>query len=392
MHNESILKLMDSRQSVGDVVKGIAGKGVTAQESAVAGENLVAAASKYGLNLRDYLDAAITPEGDIGGYELAKAELILPTKTDLKSGVALEAASDTFNTFPGSRALFPEVIDDVLQWANRQTAFENVAPMLASSRVTNGPELLFTIVDDDSAARKSHDVPELGRIPTRSISTSQNTVTFHKVGSGIKVSYEFTRRARLDIIAPFMARIARELEQDKVRHATNLVINGDGAANGAINVVAQSAKAVAGVTPTAGQLSYLNFLMWLVDRAKAGTPVDTILVGWDGFFEYNRLFAQPISGNTQAADQLRKAGVNLDQFGNIGLNLSVRPVLSSAVPAGQLIGITKGEALGELIEANSNIEESQKLIRTQATEIYKTQNVGYQLIYGDAREAFDYTA
>ena len=114
-------------------------------DSIRAGVKLVQAAKQYGINVRDYLNLAVDvsasndPESgknfrlDNGnfmtGYQAAIVELNLPFKNAFEQGITLQAAADTFSARPGSRALFPEVIDDMLQWNTRQDMFESTAPM-----------------------------------------------------------------------------------------------------------------------------------------------------------------------------------------------------------------------------------------------------------------------
>ena len=70
-------------------------------------------------------------------------------RDSFSDGIFLDLASDTFQTFPGTRAVFPEVIDDILRWNYRQDQFETTAALVANSRTINGIELLSTIVDDE---------------------------------------------------------------------------------------------------------------------------------------------------------------------------------------------------------------------------------------------------
>ena len=116
-------------------------------ESTEAGLSLMAAAHEYGLNVADYLRLKIQPEGiaaelGLDGYETAKLHLGLPTQDNYSKGVVLQAAADAFASYRGVRALFPEVIDDVVQWKYRQTEFENPEALISQSRTINC--LLYT--------------------------------------------------------------------------------------------------------------------------------------------------------------------------------------------------------------------------------------------------------
>src|SRR5680860_396439 len=224
------------RRPVEEVIAGLQADGRGA--STEAGSALVGQAKDYGLSLRDYLTLAVdvrageyaeqAHNAKLSGYELAVAALGLPARDDFNQGVLLQASSESFQKYPGTRALFPEVIDDMLRWKDRQDTLETVAPLLSQSRTITGTELLSTVVEDDSADRGTQTVPELSNIPVRTIRTSQQSVQMFKHGSAYRTSYEFNRRASLDLLTPYATRVARELEVGKVLAATSVLVNGDG--------------------------------------------------------------------------------------------------------------------------------------------------------------------
>lgn len=362
-----------------------------------AGLKLARDAANYGLTVRDYLILAASKDetkGDLNGYEALLCELNLPVRNDYENGVYLQAASDTFQTYAGTRALFPEVIDDVIRFATRQDQIERVAPMLANSRTISGAELLSTVIDDDADARKTFSIPEGSRFPVRTIRTSEKTVKIFKHGGAIRHTYEFGRRASLDLMVPHANRIARELELSKVASATAILINGDGA-YGAAPVTTQASFATAGgFTHTNGKLNWQGILAWLVARAKAGTPVDTIVMNWDGWFQWLLMFGnQNSTSGLTPAEALKKAGVDAGQFPNASSILTgVTPVLSSQMPADKLLGYSKGDTLEELVEAGSNVQETERAILNQTITMVRSENTGYRLVYGDTRSVYNFGA
>lgn len=372
-------------------------KSDVANESQNAGLKLVRLSNEFGVSVRDFLTLAVRPDDTgLNGYEQALFKLNLPVKNDFDNGLYLQAASDTFQTYAGTRALFPEVIDDVLRFAGRQDLVEVVEPMLANSRVINGPELLSTVVDNDLAdgENDSFQVPELGRIPVRTIRTSQQSVSIFKHGSALRTSYEFQRRASIEIMRPHAARIQRELARSKVAAATTILLNGDGAYSAASTVTQSSFNASTGFTATNGKIHWQNFLYWLVQRAKAGTPVDTAAMNWDGYFQWLMLFGDNSANmGPNSAEQLKKMGVDVAVSGNLlRLLTAVTPVVSSTMPAGKLIGFTKGDTVEELKESGSDINETEKAILNQSITMTKTENTGYKLVYGDTRQVYNFAA
>ncbi|MET0377064.1 MAG: hypothetical protein ABW128_22755 [Rhizorhabdus sp.] len=369
------------------------------QASLSAGQKLVQNAKNAKLSMPDYLRLAVTPDAEmkLDGFECALAYLNLPIRDDYSQGVLLQAAAETFTTFPGTRALFPQVVDNILQWKYRQNQIEDVSYLVAQSRTINGVEMITTVVDDKAEDYQQTGVINEGaRIPIRSLRTSEKSVKFYKFGGGIEFTYEFERRASLDLITPYASRMEREVQIGQTAIATSTLINGDGV-NGAAPVV--TATTIAGtlaggpsIPLVAGKINWEVFLKWLVLQAQKGTPIDTVVGNYDMYFEWVRMFATPsasLGGRTQM-EVLQAAGVDV-AIQNPRFDLNVNFALSSTAPAQQLIGFIKGETLEELVENGSDIEESVRAIENQKVRYVKTTNKGYRLIFSDTRSILSLT-
>lgn len=373
-------------------------KNTVDRSSMDAGLTLLKESRSFELSLRDYLtlaiDPRIVPEAEqprryegLDGYEAALAYLNLPLRNDFKGGVVLEAASETFQTFPGTRALFPEVIDDMVRWSYRQDQLEQIAPILANSRTIQGTEVLTTVVNDDEGNTQiAAEIAEGSRIPVKSIRTSQQTVGIFKHGLGYRTTYEFQRRVRLDIMTPYANRAQREMERSKLKHATGLLVNGD-TIYAAAPVVTQSSF---GAGASAGAIYWPNLLAWLVSRAQLGVPIDTVVGNWDAYLQWLKLFAVPQTGNgPTGGESLSASGFQIQKLpisGNINF------AISSAAPALKLIGMSRGDTLEELIEANSLIDEAERAMANQTITYYRTLNSGYRLAFGDTRSIYNFNA
>lgn len=368
-------------------------------ESTDNGLKLVREAQSYGLSMRDYLTLAVAPDksenralyAGLNGYEATKLALNLPHANDFERGVFLQAASNTFQTYAGTRALFPEIVDDMLKAKTRLEVAENIASIVSQSRTIDGSEMITTYMEDDADQRKTYTVSELGRVPMRSVRTSQNTVGLGKRGSGIEISYEFARRASLDILTPFAARILRDAELSKVSAATHILINGDGV-NAAAAVINFSTFA-GGVQTEISASNYKALSKFLMKRAKDGFPVDTLVCNYDMYVDLMFLYAPTISGNGSVPMAMGEMGapvINTRMNALNGLNLNIS--LSSAVPAGKIICMAKNECIEELIEANSNISESERSIIDQSIKYVKTETTGYKLAIPEARVVLDVLA
>lgn len=394
MKPTALLEIARNRVSAEALLAGVRDDNMAASLSA--GQRLVQNAKAASLSLPDYLRLAINVNDEksafkgskLDGYEAALACLNLPIKDDFQHGVLLQAASETFQTFPGTRALFPAVIDDVLTWKYRQNQIENVASIVGQSRTINGIEMVSTVVDDkDADYQQTGVIAEGSNIPVRSLRTSEKSVRFYKFGGGIKFSYEFERRASLDLVTPYAARMQREVEIGQCAMATALLINGDGVNPAAPVVTATTLAGTMPAPPTivAGVLNWEIFLKWLVNMAKAGTPIDTIVGNYDLYFAWVRMFATPTAtGGPTQMELLAKAGVPT-AVENPNFQLNVKFALSSTAPASKLIGFIKAETVEELVENGSDIEESVRAVTNQTVSYFKTTNRGYRLAFGDTR-------
>lgn len=379
------------------------------EESHRAGLALVREAKEYGLDIRDYLTLAVDVNASfkevngikhnpyqigegkfMSGYEAALKELNLPVRNDFKSGITLQAAADTFSSKSGTRALFPEVIDDMLQWATRQDQLENSAALVAQSRTIKGNELITRAIFDDNNPNGASPIAELANIPVQTLTSTDRSVSFFKHGSAIRTSYEFERRVSLDVLTPYAARIARNLEINKVKQATNLLISGDGVHPAA---TAEGLSGYKDFDLTGGKTlkdNYVALMDFLVKRAKNGTPVDTIVGNFDMYLELFLMFT-PVVGNKSVAEHLQEHGAPQISL-TLPLMKGVNFELSSSMPAGKLMCYSKADTLEELIEANSKISESETAIKNQSITYVKTETTGYRLIYGDTRTLLDTAA
>jgi hypothetical protein len=199
----NLLAIRAARQPAEVVLLGIKPEDKNASTSLRAGENLVRLAKESGLSIDNYLRLAVDPnagqfkDSKMDGYECALAYLDLPVRDDFSSGVLLQAAAETFNTFPGSRALFPPVIDNILQWKYRQDQIENVGAIVSQSRTISGNEMISYVVDD-----KAGDYQQTGVIVEGSVAASSSPTS----SSGARAS---TSSRRMQLACSAKSRSAR---------------------------------------------------------------------------------------------------------------------------------------------------------------------------------------
>ena len=385
------------KQSLSDLLHGVMDP--VQQTSRDAGQRLTRQAAEFGLNARDYLTLAVEADAEpktkelasrgFSGYEMAKVALNLPTRNDFANQITLAQASDTFAMYPGSRNLFRYFVDDMLRWATRQDNVQKIDNMIAGSRTIQGVELVRQIIDYNGAdAAKTFDISELGEIPFRDVKTGEVSVKFGKVGSGIRISYEFDRNARLDVLTPFAARIAREKELMKIERCTNIMIAGDGTSyHPAATVYKQVAY---DSSMNDGKLHFDGLIKHLIAMYKKGVSIDTVAGNWDAYEQWITMFKPTANVTTDAAT--RADNGTAPKFGQWNPFGAINFVLNQSVPAGKLLCFSRADTIEELVLAGSQVSEEDRNILNQSILYTNTENVGYSLIFGDTRSIFDYAS
>ena len=388
-----MLKKKIEKKALSELLKGIDSADMT--ESKEAGLRLSKMADDHGLNTRQFLDLAVdfTAEDEtkklnemgFSGYEMAKVKLGLPTKNDFGNQIQLSNASNTFAMYAGARSMFKYVIDDMLRWASRQDSMQTIDGLIAGSRTIQGREQVRQIIDlNGTDTAKTFDIAEMGNIPVRDVRTSDYSVKFGKVGSGIRLSYEFMRNSNIDVLTPFAARIARELQLQKIDRCKTVMLNGDGH-----NPAAKVTKQVAlDASANDGKLHFDALVKHIIEEAKRGIVVDRIAGNFDAYEQWIKMFT-PNANVTNNPENLANRGL-APQFGTLSMFGPIQFVLDTSVPEGKLLCFNRAETIEELISEGSQLEEEQRFILNQTVVYTKTEDVGYSLVYGDTRSVFDF--
>lgn len=387
MELKDISKL--EKRVAAEVLAGLDNSDDTIGQQAAA--KLLREARDYGLSVKEYLQAAIKPTEEtaslgLDGFELALNHYGIRLRKDVANNADLRAASDTFGTKAGTRVLFPDVISEIARWNTGQDNIVTVNDIIAQSRTIQGISMITMDLDSAGAgidAFKTFQIAEGAEIPRRKIGTTERSVKMYKVGSGYEFTYEFSRRANIDIITPFVNRAAREFELDKLRYATAILVNGDGV-SGAITVDDETSFG-----GTNGTLDWKTLFKWLVNRATAGYPIDTLIGNYTTYGDFIGLFTPTVNTNNIPQSMEGVGGPSMAPSLSF-MKYRIEFRLSNTVAASTLIGITKGETLEELVEAGSDIQESERVITSQTIRFVKTKTLGYNLANPSARRGFSY--
>ena len=250
-------------------------------------------------------------------------------------------------------------------------------------------------IEYDKASNDSYGtfrIAESANIPVRTLKTSQTAVRFYKTGHGIELSYEVAQDMTPDILIPFANRIEFERSQTEHRIALETLINGESTLPGSANgpVISENLDTYDTKTGKSIRERAECFMKWLIACARAGRPIDTIVVGWDTIldlqfmFPVTDAFGNPAVGVGQVAGGspvMAQMSITLAR----GVNLNLNVVISSGMEEKQILGYRKNETLERLIKTKSQIDEMERVIRSQTILFTHSLISGFTLAYGDSR-------
>lgn len=204
-------------------------------------------------------------------------------------------------------------------------------------------------------------VGEGAEIPATEIKMQKNLVKLHKTGRMLVSSYEAIRFERLDLFTVTLRQIGAMIAKSQLKHAVDVLINGDGNDNAAETV---------NVT-TAGSVTYADLIQL-----------------WSKFedFEMNRMIVSPdVMQKLLAIEELKNpvTGLNFQATGRLSTPLGAALYRASSVPAGKLIALDKNCALEMVTAADISIEYD-KLIDRQLERAAITSIAGFAKIFKEA--------
>lgn len=242
------------------------------------------------------------------------------------------------------------------RWQDRIEATIPLSEIVAFYTPVEGSDYRAAYVTYDATEVRKYRVGEATEIPLGKLTTADQAVRLEKYGRGIQLSYEAQRRLRVDRLAWWIQFAALQDEIDKVSAAIDVLINGDGNSNAAIN----SALNTHDATTSSGVLTLKGFLSWEMDF----TPyiMTTMLMRKAAALQVRMLNVG--SGN------IPLAGSSLG-----GAPLSLRPINRTAqnigygwtddVAANVILGFDRRFGIEMVTEIGSVITETEKFVTNQ---------------------------
>ncbi|MGD9892663.1 MAG: hypothetical protein AB7U18_15370, partial [Dehalococcoidia bacterium] len=253
---------------------------------------------------------------------------------------------------------------------------EQIAPQIPLSEIIAtttpiaGNAFKALQLTDNAADRRFVRVGERAELPVISLTFNDREVQLYKFGRAIEISYEAIRRLPIDTVALHVARVAVQMEIDKVTAALDIAVSGDGNA---------------GTAATETEIATLD--------ADAVDDVPT-LRAWQAF---KLLFQQPYMMTTALAPTdvalelllMNSGSANVpmsmlpaQQFGsftpiNPQLGDGVRLGVTADAPAGKVIGIDRRFWLNHIVEIGSDVSETQRWVLRQVQYLTLSEVSGF---------------
>ena len=257
-----------------------------------------------------------------------------------------------------SAVLFPEYISRTVRQGMEEN---NILPdIVATTTMIDAMDYRSIYSNPIGEEDELKNVEEGAAIPETVVKTKEHLISLTKRGRMLVASYESIRFQKLDLFGVMLRQIGAHIQKQQVADAVNVIINGDGNDNAAVQYTV-------GTSPISGTNGSLNY--------------DQLVEFWGQFDPYTM---NTILCSTATMTDLLKipelqnpmTGLNFQGTGKFGTPLGAQLHRTSAVADGVIIGLDKNYAL-ELVRAGDVLVEYDKLIDRQLERAAITSISGF---------------
>lgn len=242
-----------------------------------------------------------------------------------------------------------------------------------TATIDNNTYRMAYLVEPTASQLRMVRVGEAADIPETRIALRDRAVNLFKYGRAIRISYEALRRQPIDRVALLIARIAIQADVDKVATAIDALVNGDGNANAAtvINLTTADPTTTANNMTLAAWLYYIMAfpnpyaLTTILAQPAAATSLMVINVG---------------TANTMLAQLRSQLGIGGLRPINPELSGDIAVGSTTDAPSNKLVGFDRRFAIEQLVEANADINETQRWILNQTETLTISEVVGFDIM------------
>lgn len=352
-------------------------------------------AAGYGLTLHQYLEVVQPSKEDdkLTAFERQLRRFGIVTKSDPARGIWSSPGGYFFqDNQPASAVLFPAFLQQQIVWD--KVLFNDVQELIATTRQITGTTYQGVTAETSALATnkgKAFRVSERGRFPEVGIGWGEFAHRTDKHGVALNFSYEFLRRAPLELITTTVARILAFDKDGLYNDAVSLLINGDSDGNSAC-----PASTVPGLGGAGGTLDYASWLKWLalfrpfkptvvVGRLSTILKVITMTLPGGGnigtFWNINPLLAGSAGQGT--------ATIAPSPGGELFPQVKLRIVEDSVIGDDILLGIDTNMALEYVVEVGSDIQETERFITNQTQTMVMSVQDSFSKIWTNAARTLD---
>jgi len=323
------------------------------------------------------------------------------TKNDLNAGVyattienALNITADTYDNqplqrdVPESKILFPELVSRTARMALLKDQDYNLDDLISTTRViptTTYKEFWIDMVpgqqtqpdlDKYAMSRTS----EFGTFPRVKIGWAESAKTLFKRGVQIDMSYEFQREATLDILGIVIDRIMLSQRTSLFKKAISKAING----TAAVKASTLSSSLVVGQHK-------LNYEAWLKWTASFAPYVPSTYYCHINTALKILMMDKPDIDPVQIMAMLSQGPVNQNIQVSRGLwkNVTIFPFTDNTLPEDFVLTLDKRYALERVIQAGTDLQETERIITQQFTSIVISISDEISKIFDDAIFMFE---
>lgn len=268
------------------------------------------------------------------------------------SGAHAALVEDFYRT-EDNRILFVETINEMVRLGmdEQLKSFVKLSDITATSTGILGGVYESAEVDVDNSTASAKRVAEGAGFPKVKIKFKDKAIKIAKHGYQIEASYETIRRMKINVFAVTMKMIGRNIAQDKISDAIDVLINGDGNNN-----------------PIA-----------TVNAAVGGTLAYIDVVNLEEAFEY----FEP-SLMLSSKDMRVKYRTLAEYKDKNGPAMAEPPLKAPAMPAGKIIALDSKAALEEVYEKGGSLVEYDKVIDKQLQNAVISEVSGWSILFRDA--------
>ena len=355
-----------------------------------------AAAAK--MSLSQYLERInpSTPEDTLDAFERQLQRFGIVAKSMPEKGIyasTIESflkASKDYNyadnqplqtDVPESRILFPEFVSRVARMALLKDTDYDVNNLLATTRVIQGTTYKELWIDTKAGQSDQPDgdnyrmgrVGEFGTFPRVQIAWEESAKSVFKRGVQIDMSYEFQREATLDILSIVISRIMMTQSIDLFKKAMSIGFNG--------TAVVESSTL--DPNTTGNKATYEAWLKWTASFRPYHCntyycSLDTALK----IIMMEKPDIDPVA--MMAALKQGPVGQNIQVARGMWENVTIFPMTDGTIPDNFVFTLDKGYALERVIQAGTDIQESERIITQQFDSIVISISDEISRIFRDA--------